>query len=120
MVKGKSLILGITIGGTLGFVATLFSAPSSGKNMRYRVKEQSTEWREMLDGMKFDGQHLKKQISETSKEGASMMKNLTLEMKHSIEEWRKTVEPHKKNIQEYIEQIETSLKDLEDKVKQKS
>lgn len=119
MIKGKSLLYGVAVGSTVGFVVTLLSTPASGKNMRYRVKEQSLEWREMLDGMKFDGQRLKKQISDTSKEGALMMKNLTLEMKRSIEEWKQTVEPHKENIQEYIEQIESSLKELEDKVKQK-
>ncbi len=117
MAKGKSLLCGILVGGAIGAAATLLSTPASGRDLRGKVKQQTTDWVDLLDNIKQDGLRLKTQIAETSKEGASLMKNLTKEMKKSVDEWKKAVEPHQENIHEYLEQIEASLKDLEEKVK---
>ncbi|MBS3680529.1 YtxH domain-containing protein [Ornithinibacillus massiliensis] len=116
MAKGKSLMLGIMVGGVVGAVTTLLTTPSSGKEFRNKVKDQSQEWMELLENLKLDGLRLKNQIAATSKEGVSLIKDLTHEMKSSIVEWKESVEPHQKNIHQYLEQIESSLKDLEEKV----
>ncbi|SFA81509.1 Gas vesicle protein [Lentibacillus halodurans] len=118
MAKGKSLLLGILVGGTVSAAATLLSTPESGKNFRSRARIQSLEWRGLFEKLKNESLQLKKQITETSREGAVLVKELTQEMISSVEEWKKTVEPHQENIHEYLEQIESSLKDLEDKVKE--
>lgn len=118
MSRGKSLFLGFVIGGTVSAVATLLSAPSSGREFRGRVKDQSLEWKEMADKLLQDSLRLKDQIAETSKEGVVLINSLTQEMKRSVQDWKATVEPHRENIYEYLEQIEASIKDLEDKVKQ--
>src|SRR5690625_7483096 len=94
MAKGKSLLLGFMIGGTVSAIATLLSTPSSGRELRENIKDQSNEWKEMLTNLKDDGLRLKKQLEETSKEGVELVKNLTKEMKESIEEWKVAVEPH--------------------------
>src|SRR5690625_5205248 len=117
MSRSKSLLLGFIIGGTVSAAVTLLSAPSSGKELRKRVKHQSQEWKEMADKLLQDSLRLKDQIAETSKEGVALINNLTQEMQKSVEEWKFAVEPHQENIHEYLEQIEASLKDLEEKVK---
>lgn len=117
MSKTKSFLLGIAVGGVVSATATLFTAPLSGKDMRLRAKQQGSEWMELLESVKRDGLKLKNQITQTSKEGAAMIKELTQEIKTSISEWKDSVEPHQEKIQEYLEQIETSLKELEEKVK---
>ncbi|WP_164669571.1 YtxH domain-containing protein [Virgibacillus doumboii] len=120
MANGKSLLLGFMVGGAVSAAATLISTPSSGKDFRSRAKEQSGEWKEMLDNLKLDGLRLKKQITETSREGAALVKELTQEMKNSVEEWKSTVEPHQESIHKNLEQIESSLRDLESKMKKES
>ncbi|WP_099157330.1 YtxH domain-containing protein [Virgibacillus ndiopensis] len=120
MAKGKSLLLGFVVGGVVSATATLLSTPASGKDLRIRAKEQGAEWKYMLENLRRDGMRLKDQITETSKEGAALIKDLTQEMKTSVLDWRNSVEPHQKNIQNYLEQIESSLKDLEEKVKKDS
>lgn len=117
MANGKSILFGFMVGGAVSVAATLISTPSSGKDFRNRAKEQSVEWKEMLDNLKLDGLRLKKQITETSREGAALIKELTQEMKNSVEDWKETVEPHQESIHKYLEQIESSLKDLENKIK---
>lgn len=118
MARGRSLLLGFVIGGTVSAVTTLLSAPSSGKELRGRMKQQSKEWKEMADKLLQDSLRLKNQIAETSKEGVALIQNLTQEMKKSVQEWKETVEPHQENIHEYLEQIEASLKELEEKVQE--
>jgi gas vesicle protein len=116
MASGKSLVLGILVGGVVGATATLLSAPTSGKELRTKVMNQGVEWKELLENLKLDSLRLKNQIAATSKEGVSLIKDLTKEMKSSIVEWKESVEPHQKNIHQYLEQIESSLRDLEEKV----
>lgn len=116
MSKGKSLLLGLIIGGTVGAAATLLTTPSSGRELRGRVKIQGLEWRKMADNLLQDGLRLKDQIAKTSKEGVTLLTNLLTDLKMSIEEWKQVVEPHQDNIHDYLEQIQASLKELEEKV----
>src|SRR5699024_7111283 len=117
MAKEKALLLGFVVGGIISAGTTLLSAPKAGKELRMQVKNQGLEWRNTLQTIKYDGQRLKDQIVETSKEGVEMMVNLSKEMKESITEWKSAVEPHQKNIHKYLEQIEASMKELEKKAK---
>lgn len=116
MSKGKSILLGILVGTTASAVATLLTTPSSGKDVRVRIKDQSFEWKDAIDEIIQDGLTLKDQIAKTSKEGAALINDLTQEMKTSIEEWKIAVEPNQDNLHDYLEQIETSIKDLEAKL----
>lgn len=117
MSRGKSLLLGFLVGGTISAAATLLSAPTSGRNLRSQIKEQSLEWKETIEDLVQDGMKLKEQITQTSKEGIALVNELTQEMKKSVEDWKAAVEPHQDNIHEYLEQIEFSLKELEEKIK---
>src|SRR5699024_1941806 len=117
MPKAKSLLLGIFVGGVVGAGTALITTPSTGKSMRSLIKEQLIEWKQLANNLRKDGKQLKEQLTKTSREGALLVKELTQEMKTSVEDWKNTVEPHQENIKEYLEHIETSLKDLEDKVK---
>lgn len=119
MANAKSLALGVLVGSAAGALATLLSTPSSGRDIRFRVRQQGSEWKELADSVKLDGLRLKRQIAETSKEGAVLMNNLTKEMKKSVEEWKQSVAPQQQNIHEYLEQIESSLRELEQKVNKK-
>ncbi|WP_044476879.1 YtxH domain-containing protein [Oceanobacillus massiliensis] len=117
MSKGKSLVLGLLVGSTVGAAVTLLSTPESGYAVRGRVRDQGMELKNLLFTLKEDGLRLKDQLKKTSKEGAVLMKDLTEEIKKSVEDWKETVEPHQESIYQSLEQIETSLKDLEDKMK---
>lgn len=117
MANGKSLLLGILIGGTVSVTATLLSTPESGRAIRGRVKDQTLELKSLLYDLKENGLQLKDQLRRTSRDSAILVKDLTDEMKKSVEEWKNTIEPHQENIYQYLEQIESSLKDLEDKAK---
>lgn len=120
MSKGRSLILGFIVGGTISAAATLLTTPSSGTELRDRVKKQSIEWKKMIDDLIEEGWRLKDQIAKTSKEGAALISELTDDMKTSIEEWKVAIEPHQESIHDYLEQIESSIKDLEQKIQEQN
>src|SRR5699024_5127115 len=104
-------------GSVVGATATLFSTPTSGKELRTRARIQGAERKNVLADLKNDGLRLKDQIKSTSKERTALLRNLTKEMKNSVNHGRKAVETQQINIYEYLENIESSLRDLEEKVK---
>src|SRR5690625_112689 len=118
MSKGKSILIGFVVGGTISAATALLTTPSSGRELRYRVKQQSIEWKRIVDDIIQDGLRLKDQIAKTSKEGVALINELTQEMKTSVEEWKSAIEPHQENIHVYLEEIEASIKDLEEKIKE--
>src|SRR5690625_7938357 len=116
MSKSKSILLGLLIGGTVSATVTLLATPSSGKDLRKKIDNQSLEWKRIVDDIIKEGLYLKDQIAKTSKEGVALINELTTEMKESVEEWKTAIEPHQENIHDYLEQIEASIKDLEAKI----
>lgn len=117
MARGKSLLLGLLIGSTIGAVTTLLTTPSSGKEMRAQLKHQTEKWKDMAESLLEDSLRLKEQIAETSKESIVAIQQYIKDMTNSVQDWQVAVEPHQENIQEYLAQIESSLKELEEKVK---
>ncbi|SHM47273.1 YtxH domain-containing protein [Gracilibacillus kekensis] len=117
MINSKSLLIGMLAGGIVSAAATLLSTPKAGKELRTDVKVKSDKAVHYINNLRTEGVDLKEQITKTSKEGAALIKDLSADVKESIESWKKTVEPHQKNIQKYLTQIEESLKELEDKTK---
>lgn len=119
MSKGKSIALGLLVGGAAGAVVSLLTTPSSGKELRSQIFSQVNEWKDMIDSIIEDGLTLKDQIAQTSKEGVALISELTEEMKTSVNEWKSAVEPSQDNIHTYLEEIEASIKDLEEKLNAK-
>src|SRR5690625_205910 len=118
MSKAKSILFGLLIGGTVSASVTLLATPSSGKDLRRRIAQQSAELKQIAEDIIREGLYLKDQIAKTSKEGVALINELTTEMKTSVEEWKTAIEPHQENIHDYLEQIESSIKDLEAKIQE--
>lgn len=74
MPNGKSLALGILAGGVIGAACTLFNAPSSGRDFRENARLKSENLKNTVLSLKEDGMQLRDQITQTSKEGAELIK----------------------------------------------
>src|SRR5699024_3725870 len=116
MSKGKYIVTGFLVGGAVSAAVTLLTTPTSGEQLRFRVREQGTEWKNTLEDIMKDAAKIKEQFAKTSKEGIALINELTEDIKTSVDEWKSSVEPHQSNIHEYLEQIESTLKDLEQKI----
>src|SRR5690625_2521572 len=113
MSNGKYLAIGFLVGGTISAAVTLLTTPTSGENIRHRVKEQGLEWKNIVDDIIKDTIRLKDQLAKTSKEGKALINELTQDMRTSVDEWKETIEPHQSNIHENLEHIKSSIKNLE-------
>ncbi len=67
MSRGKAVLFGFFVGGVVSASATLLSTPASGKNLRMQIRNQTMEWKELLEGLKRDGLRIKKSISKNIK-----------------------------------------------------
>lgn len=116
MSKAKYMLMGLVVGGTISAATALLTAPTSGRVVREKVKEQGVELVKVFDDIIKDSLKLKEQIAKTSKEGIALINELTLDVKTSVEDWKNSTGPNQDNIKKYLEQIETSIKELEEKV----
>ncbi|HLR65299.1 MAG TPA: YtxH domain-containing protein [Pseudogracilibacillus sp.] len=116
MSKAKYIVTGFVVGGVVSAAITLLTTPTSGEQLRTRVREQGTDWMNTVEDILKDAAKIKEQFAKTSKEGIALINELTEDMKSSVDEWKNSVEPHQSNIHEYLEQIESTLKDLEQKI----
>ncbi|KGX85266.1 YtxH domain-containing protein [Pontibacillus litoralis] len=118
MGKNKSLWLGFVVGGMVSATATLLYTPSSGSQIRSQTKDSTERLRSTLEALKEEGKGLSDQLAQTSKEGVTLLKSLSTDMKKSIESWKQTMEPHQRKITKSLQEIEESLKELEEKTQQ--
>lgn len=118
MSKGKYIVIGFFVGGTISAAAALLTTPTSGREVRVKVKEQGTEILGLVEDLVEDGMRLKDQIAKTSKEGITVITELTEDIKNAVEDWKESINPNQDNIEKYLEQIEASIKELEEKVSQ--
>ncbi|MEQ6377234.1 YtxH domain-containing protein [Bacillaceae bacterium S4-13-58] len=117
MSKGKSLLAGFLIGGAVSAATVLLTAPSSGRELRAKAKNQTEYYRNKLDVLLEEGVQIKDQVLKTSKEGVVLLKDLSSDVRSSIEGWKSTIEPHQRNIEKHLKEIEESLKELEKQTK---
>lgn len=116
MSKGKFMVIGFFVGGTISAATALLTTPVSGREVRIKLKSQGTELASIVEDLVEDGMRLKNQIAKTSKEGVTVITELTEDIKVAVEEWKESISPNQKNIEKYLEQIEASIKELEEKV----
>ncbi|WP_102027966.1 YtxH domain-containing protein [Salirhabdus sp. Marseille-P4669] len=119
MANGKSLFLGVLVGSIIGATTTLLTTPASGETVRRQAKDQSIKLKNTIMELASNSRDIKSQLTKTTKEGAVLLRELSQDVKSSIENWRSSIEPHQQNIQEHLLNVEESLKELEDKINQK-
>ena len=113
MSKGRSLAAGLIVGGVIGGVAALLTAPTSGKNLREQLKANCGKWEDTVKKLKNDGIALKEQFVKTAIEGAEIIKDVGSELQTSIQEWREEIKPHQQDLKKEIAEIEEKIKQLE-------
>lgn len=89
MADGRSLLTGLFVGGIIGGAAVLLSAPSSGKQLREKMKTNYDSFEETIKRLKSDGLALKDQLIKAAKESTDVIKDVSGELQTSIKNGRK-------------------------------
>ncbi len=116
MAKGKSLLLGVLFGSLVGATTTLLTTPASGEAIRRKAKDGSVKLKDTIVELTENGLQIKNQLKKTTKEGAVLLKDLSQEIKQSIDTWKNNISPHQQNIHEHLKNVEESIKELENKM----
>lgn len=113
MSKGRSLAAGLLVGGVIGGVAALLSAPTSGKELRRKLKANCGTFEDTVKRLKHDGIALKEQVVKTARESAEIIKDVGSELQSSIKEWREEIKPHQQDLKKELADIEEKIQQLE-------
>ncbi|MGY4670894.1 gas vesicle protein [Bacillus subtilis] len=113
MASGRSLLTGLFVGGIIGGAAVLLTAPSSGKQLREKMKTNYDSFEETIKRLKSDGLSLKDQLIKAAKESTDVIKDVGGELQTSIKKWQEEIKPHQQDLQKEIADIEEKIRQLE-------
>jgi gas vesicle protein len=112
----KWLTYGILFGGAVGAITALFSAPSSGEELRKQIREQKDEWCRWLQELNIHLHNLQTSVQHTTKEGKEVLSELITDLKQSFHQWRHEMKPHENLLKQEIAEIHKALTELEQKL----
>ncbi|MBN6887648.1 gas vesicle protein [Cytobacillus horneckiae] len=111
--KAKTLFLGFVVGGVAAGIATLLSAPASGKDTRKYISIQSKSIALQIKELGEQLKEIKSRLAYVGEEGKEALSTLATDMADSISQWKKDILPHQQELQKEIANIEKSIADLE-------
>ncbi|RFU64401.1 YtxH domain-containing protein [Peribacillus saganii] len=111
--KAKSLLFGFVAGTLVAGAAVLLSAPSSGRDLRDRIKINKDEAVDILAEIKARATELKDDTVYATKVSKETINQFLSEVKARIEYWKLEIEPHKNELSSQIQEIESAVGELE-------
>jgi gas vesicle protein len=115
--SSKSLFYGIVTGSIISGAIALLSTPKSGNEVQQIITNNVNELVDSLATFKEKTRHLKNQVTTLTKESASTIKIVSVDLQNSIKEWRKDVEPTITDIQKSIQELHQTIDQLEAEIK---
>jgi gas vesicle protein len=112
-VKAKSLFMGFLFGGVAAGVATLLTAPNSGKQTRGILKANKNEIIGSIKDVKEAAMELKDSVAFASTEGKAVIQSFITDVKTAIYAWQLHTEENKIELQNDVKELEESIKELE-------
>ncbi|WP_449620515.1 YtxH domain-containing protein [Robertmurraya sp. Marseille-Q9965] len=111
--NGKSILTGFIIGGIAAGIATILTAPTSGKETRKYLSENKDTWIEQLSQIKLDLGEITKSITILSTEGREGLTSFIRDVKTLIEGWKADIKPHQEQLKSEIDVIQDTIQELE-------
>jgi gas vesicle protein len=105
----KSFFSGFFAGSAILGIITLFTVPTSGKNIRASCKENTLKLRKELEKITTDSKHVSVQFKATAKEGKEVFSSVGEEMKNSITRWQQDIEPTVSQLKADIEALQRNV-----------
>lgn len=111
--KGKSLLIGFISGFTVAGVSVLLSAPSSGQELRVKLKQSKDETMDLLQDLKRSIVQLKDESVSATAVSKTQIQAFVKGVKEALEEWKQDSQAHTSAIQIQINDVETAIQELE-------
>ncbi|MFC0473688.1 YtxH domain-containing protein [Halalkalibacter kiskunsagensis] len=107
--NAKSFFSGFLAGSAILGMITLFTTPTSGKNVRATCKENTLKLRNELDQLANDSKNATIQLKTTAKEGKEAFLSVGSEVKDSINKWQQDIEPTVSQLKADIEALQKNV-----------
>lgn len=111
--KAKSVFMGFLAGGVAAGVATLLTAPNSGKETRGILKANKNEIIGSIKDVKDAAVELKESVAFASTEGKAVIQTFITDVKTAIYAWQLHTEENKLELQNDVKELEDTIKELE-------
>ena len=119
MSSGKSIAIGLIVGGVIGGLSVLLSAPTSGKELTTSLNRKKNHFKDSVKKFKQDCVVLKEEIEDASKKSFVSIKDVSGSVKESVTDWYEDTEENRKSIQKELSTIEAAIVDLEKSITSK-
>lgn len=111
--KIKPLFLGFVAGSSAAVIATLLSAPASGKETRKKLSENKETFLSELRDLKEGLISIKESVAAASKESKTGIREFIHDIKLSVTEWKQNTDEHRVEISNELKEIEQTIEELE-------
>ena len=111
--KAKSLLIGFISGFTAAGVTVLLSTPSSGQEVRLKIKQSKDETGALLQDVKRSIIQLKEECISATSVSKNQIQSFIKGVKEALEEWKHESQTHTTAIQVQITEVETAIQELE-------
>lgn len=108
--NGKSLLIGIVTGAVISGITTLLTTPKSGQEAKQLLKNNYEQINKIMLKGKKETLAIKNQMTKTAEISSNALKSVTVELKDSLDIWRKDVEPTLKQLNHEIDELQKTLK----------
>ncbi|WP_043933143.1 YtxH domain-containing protein [Bacillus sp. EB01] len=109
----KRFLYGVLLGGAAAGIATLFTAPKSGNELREGLKQNKDLYLAQLKDLKNSIMEVKDASLHATKEGRVHLTFFVNEVNTAIKRWQSETLPQQIEIQKEIGEIETAIGQLE-------
>lgn len=113
----KHFLLGFFVGGATLTACTLLAAPTSGRETRQVIKNQTKTWLKYLSEINESLRDLNESIKSATFESTDNIRSFITDLTTAVTDWKRKIEPHQKEIITELEAIELSIKTLESQIK---
>ena len=111
--KAKSLLIGFISGFTAAGVTVLLSTPSSGQEIRLKLKQSKEETGALLRDVKRSIVQLKEECVSATAVSKTQIRVFIKGVREALEEWKQESQTHTTAIQVQINEVETAIQELE-------
>ncbi|KYG90698.1 YtxH domain-containing protein [Metasolibacillus sp. FSL H7-0170] len=116
--KAKPFLIGLTAGIVGGAIATILSAPQSGKELRTNITSFSTSTKERLNDVNFQTKNVKQSFSNLSNEVKNNIPQIIKELSQSFTSFKQQIEPETALLKQEIEGLQKSIGEIEQNLSQ--
>ncbi|MEC1180123.1 YtxH domain-containing protein [Metasolibacillus meyeri] len=116
--KAKPFLIGLTAGIIGGAIATIFSTPQSGKELRANITNFSANTKGQIDDVNAQAQGVMQSFTNLSNEVKNNIPQIIKELSQSFTSFKQQIEPETALLKQEIEGLQKSISEIEQNLPQ--